>query len=86
MALLTSYKTGTITVAAGATVVTGAGTNWTGAGVREGDVLWAGGVDVAVLSVESATQLTLAFPWPGGALTGVAYELRYTPDCNISLH
>lgn len=82
MALLTSYKTGTITVAAGATVVTGAGTNWTGAGVREGDVLWAGGVDVAVLSVESATQLTLAFPWPGGALTGVAYELRYTPDAS----
>lgn len=80
MALLTSYKTGTITVAADGAVVTGAGTNWTGAGIREGDVLWAGGVDVAVQSVESATQMTLAFPWPGASLSAAAYELRFTPD------
>ena len=80
MAMLTSYKTGTITVAADGAVVTGAGTNWTGAGIREGDVLWAGGVDVAVQSVESATQMTLAFPWPGASLSAAAYELRFTPD------
>lgn len=82
MTLPSSYKSGTITVPAGGTQVTGTGTNWTGFGVRAGDILWAGGIDVAVASVEGRTALTLAFPWSGPALTAAAYEIRFTADSN----
>ncbi len=80
MTLPSSYKSGTITIAVGSAVVTGAGTNWTGAGIQAGDILWSGGLDVAVASVAGPSQLTLAYPWTGPALAGAAYEIRYTPD------
>ncbi|HRM76001.1 MAG TPA: hypothetical protein PLI13_15025, partial [Paracoccus sp. (in: a-proteobacteria)] len=78
MALISSYKTGTISVANDSATVTGAGVNWTG--IRAGDVFWAAGVDVAVASVTGSAQITLAFPWSGPSLAAAAYEIRYTPD------
>ena len=80
MALPTSYKVGTVAVAANGTIVTGVGTNWITAGLREGDVFTARGLSVSVASVNSATSLTLAFPWAGSALSGSAYEVRFVGD------
>lgn len=80
MALPTSYKVGTVAVAANGTTVTGTGTNWITAGIRDGDVFAARGLTVSVASVNSATSLTLAFPWAGPALSGAAYEVRFVGD------
>lgn len=78
--LPTTYSTGTVSVGAGSTTVTGVGTNWITAGVEAGDIFWAAGLSVRIASVASATSLTLAFAWPGSALSGANYEVRYTPD------
>lgn len=80
MALLSDYTSGTITVAAGGTAVTGVGTAWLTAGFQEGDLLIASGYFGIVGSVNSNTSITLAQPWRGGALNGSAYRLRYQPD------
>lgn len=77
---ITSYNTGTASVAANGTVVTGQGTQWIGAGLREGDLFWAAGLSVSIASVDSPTRLTLAYPWPGSARTAALYEVKYTPD------
>ena len=75
-----SYATGTVTLGAGSTTVTGSGTSWIAAGLEAGDMFWAAGLSVRIASVNSATSLTLAFPWPGAALSGANYEVRFTPD------
>lgn len=80
MALLSDYTSGTITVAANGTAVTGSGTAWLTAGFQEGDLLFASGFVGVVQSVDSNTALTLAQPWKGGALNGAAYRLRYQGD------
>lgn len=80
MPLPATYTTGTVTVAAGSASVTGTGTNWLTSGVRNGDLLAARGLSVSILSVESATALTLVEPWPGPALTDAGYEIRFTHD------
>lgn len=80
MALPSTYATGTITVAANGTVVTGAGTNWIAGGIRAGDVLEVRGLSVSIDGVTSATALTLKKPWPGPAHSSASYEIRYTPD------
>lgn len=80
MPLPTSHDAGTISVSAGGTVVTGSGAGWTGAGLRAGDVFWCAGLSVSIASIDGANSLTLAFPWPGAAQSGAAYEIRYTPD------
>ncbi|OHV84146.1 hypothetical protein [Rhizobium sp. LCM 4573] len=80
MALLSDYTSGTISVAADGTAVTGVGTGWVAAGFREGDLLFADGYTGVVKSVESNTALTLDQPWRGGALSGAAYRLRYQSD------
>lgn len=80
MALPAVYTTGTVTVGAGSIFVTGMGTNWLTSGVRNGDLLAAKGLSVTIASVQSATVLTLAEPWPGPALTASAYEVRFTHD------
>lgn len=78
--LPTSYATGTVSVGAGSTTVTGSGTSWVAAGLEAGDIFWAAGLSVRIASVNSATSITLAYPWPGGALSGANYEVRFTPD------
>lgn len=80
MPLSSTYTTGTITVAANGTAVTGSGVNWLAAGVRSGDILAARGLTVTIREVTSATTLTLATTWPGAALSASPYEIRYTPD------
>jgi len=78
--LPTSYFAGTVAVGAGSTTVTGTGTSWVAAGLEAGDIFWAAGLSVRIASVNSATSITLAYPWPGGALSGANYEVRFTPD------
>lgn len=80
MTLPATYATGTITVAANGTTVTGTGTNWLAGGIRAGDRFAIKGLSVSIASVNSVTSITLAEPWAGGALSGSPYEIRYTPD------
>lgn len=81
MALAPSfYSTGTATVAANGTAVTGQGTSWLNA-VQPGDVFGTHkGFPIRIASVNSNTSLTLAFAWPGGAQTAAAYEIMLMPD------
>lgn len=73
------YKTGTATVAANGTTVTGQGTAWLQS-VRAGDLFGTHvGDPVRIASVNSNTQLTLAYPWKGPAQTESAYEIQFTP-------
>ena len=69
------YSVGTVTLAAGGTVVTGVNTSWAG-NVAPGDIFWGpSGLSVRIASVDSATKLTLAKAWPGAALNASAYEV-----------
>lgn len=81
MALAPSfYSTGTATVVANGTAVTGQGTSWLNA-VQQGDLFGTHkGIPIRVASVNSNTSLTLAFPWPGAAQAAAAYEIMLTPD------
>lgn len=80
MALPTSYKTGTISVTAGSKTVTGSGTLWLAAGLSPGDVLAVQGLGVSIEEIVGNSEIRLAFNWPGSALSGAAYEIRFTPD------
>ncbi|VDC33119.1 pyocin knob domain-containing protein [Pseudogemmobacter humi] len=82
--MTTSYSTGTISVAANGAVVTGTGTGWLTAGLRPGDMFTARGLSVPILSIASATSLTLVRPWPGSALAGAAYDVTLLDD-NVRL-
>ncbi|RVK13428.1 pyocin knob domain-containing S74 family peptidase [Sinorhizobium meliloti] len=76
------YSTGTATVAANGTAVTGQGTSWLNA-VQPGDVFGTHkGFPIRIASVGSNTSLTLAFPWPGGAQSAAAYEIMLVPDAS----
>lgn len=73
------YSTGTATVEADGTTVTGQSTAWLQA-VRAGDLFGTHvGDPVRIASVDSNTQLTLAYPWKGPAQTESAYEIQFTP-------
>ncbi len=80
MALPTTYNTGTATVNANAVAVTGQGTTWLTSGLQAGDFFWAAGLSARILSVNSNTSLTLAYPWPGVTRTADVYEVRFTPE------
>lgn len=80
MALPSSYKVGTVAVSANSAVVTGVGTNWSAAGLREADIFAALGLTVSVASIDSDTQITLSEPWPGASGSGLGYEVRYVSD------
>lgn len=71
------YTTGTVSVAAGGTVVTGAGVMWNE--VMAGDRLELAGqsVTIGTAPVSPYTSLTLAAPWAGGAQAGQSYTIRY---------
>ncbi|MCO6050829.1 hypothetical protein NGM99_13680 [Mesorhizobium sp. RP14(2022)] len=74
------WQTGTISLAAGGTVVTGAGTSWLTADIQAGDLLMKNNRSAIIASVDSATQITLAEAWDGGALNNAPYRIRYQPD------
>ena len=80
MALNPTYSVGTVSVSAGGTVVTGAGTLWLSAGIQAGDVFELAGLTATILSVANNTTLTLARAWPGATSSASLYEVRYTPD------
>ncbi|WP_296585753.1 DUF2793 domain-containing protein [Xanthobacter sp.] len=76
------YGTGTISVSANGTAVTGVGTLWS-TPIMPGDTLEAGGRAVRILSVTDDSHLTLAYGWPSTALAGSAYMIVYnSPDRN----
>lgn len=86
MALGGFYKTGTLSVNAAATAVTGVGTAWSVNGIMQGDFLIAAGLAMAIDSVTDDTHLVLESGWPGAVnLSGSAYVilktswLRYDP-------
>lgn len=82
MAFTNYYGSGTISVAANGTAVTGAGTLWS-TPIVPGDTLEAGGRAVRILSVTDDTHLTLAYGWPGSTLAGSSYIIVYnSPDRN----
>ncbi len=79
MALPTYYNSGTATVAAGGTAVTGVGTGWMTV-LQPGDLFTdASGLMVRIAGIESDTALTLARAWPGAAIAGGAYEIQIMP-------
>ena len=80
MALRTDYGTGTASVTADDTEVTGHGTLWQALGIAPGDLFCAAGLSVRIASIESNTALTLVQAWPGAALDEDGYEIRFTPD------
>lgn len=80
MALSTTYSAGTVTVGANSTTVTATGSSFIAAGLQPGDIFWAAGLSARIASVDSATGLTLAYGWPGSALSGANYEVRYVDD------
>ncbi|MET4170954.1 hypothetical protein ABIB99_002036 [Bradyrhizobium sp. LA6.1] len=74
MTALVSYSTGTVSVAAGGTIVTGVGTIWSGTNARPGDVLQIGNFQSVISDVTDATHLVIPL-WGGGAQAGVAYKI-----------
>ncbi|QOZ09268.1 carbohydrate-binding protein [Bradyrhizobium sp. CCBAU 51765] len=74
MTALASYSTGTVTVSAGGTTVTGTGTIWSGVNARPGDILQIGNFQTIIANVPDTDTLTIP-PWGGGAQTDVAYTI-----------
>lgn len=73
------YNTGTATVTNGGTLVTGQGTQWVSS-IRANDIFGTHkGDGVRILSVESDTSLTLAYPWTGETQATAPYEVQFTP-------
>ena len=70
---LPTYSTGTASVAAGGTVVTGVGGMWSGINAKQGDFISIGGSDaVLITEVTDTTHLKVA-PWPAAAMTSQPY-------------
>lgn len=80
MAYLSDWTQGTLTVTNGSAAVTGVGTVWNGAGLAEGDLIFVNGLTGVILTVNSATSITLDKPWPGTTAAGVTYRARYQSD------
>ncbi|WP_050400354.1 hypothetical protein [Bradyrhizobium embrapense] len=72
MTALASYSTGTVSVAAGDTTVSGVGTIWSSTNVRPGDILQIGNFQTIITDVTDPTHLVIP-PWGGGAQAAVAY-------------
>ncbi|MHC2666588.1 hypothetical protein ACMA5K_24115 [Bradyrhizobium diazoefficiens] len=74
MTELSSYSTGTVSVAAGGTIVTGVGTIWSGTNARPGDILQIGNFQSVISDVTDVNHLVVP-PWGGGAQASVAYKI-----------
>lgn len=68
------YSTGTVAVTAASAAVTGSGSAWSIALVK-GGMFSCAGMAIPILSVDSNTTLTLAYPWPGTTASGAAYAI-----------
>jgi hypothetical protein len=72
---LPTYQTGTVSVAAGGTVVTLTGGSWTGTNAKQGDFISIGGLaEVLITEVTDSTHLKIA-PWQGTVKTNVAHVI-----------
>ena len=80
MPIASTYNTGTASISANSTAVTGQSTTWLTSGIKEGDLFWAAGLAVRIASINSNTSVTLAYPWPGTTRATDSYEIRFTPD------
>lgn len=76
----TTYSTGTVSVGANSTTVTGVGTAWLTNGIRAGDVIILAGLLVVISSVGSNTSITLRRGWPGAAQSGADYDILLLDD------
>ncbi|MBB4259716.1 MULTISPECIES: hypothetical protein [unclassified Bradyrhizobium] len=74
MTALVSYSTGTASVSAGGTTVTGSGTNWLGTIAKPGDIFQIGNFQSVISDVTDTTHLVIP-PWGGGNQSGVAYTI-----------
>jgi hypothetical protein len=77
MTTVNTYSTGTVSVSANGTVVTGVGSIWSGVNVRSGDLLQIGDFQTIISDVTGVTGLTIP-PWGGGAQSAVAYTIWQT--------
>jgi hypothetical protein len=75
--LLPPYTTGTVSVAAGATTITGVSTLWTDSSAQEGDLFVhaASGLCVLIRARVDGGHLTID-AWPGSTLSGAAYRIE----------
>ncbi|WLB16175.1 carbohydrate-binding protein [Bradyrhizobium japonicum] len=75
MTALVSYSTGTVSVAADGTIVTGVGPLWlTSANAKPGDIFQSGHFFTFITDVTSETTLVVP-PWPGSTLSGATYNI-----------
>src|ERR1700682_2760199 len=75
MTAFPSYSNGTVSVPTNGTVVTGAGTIWSGVNTRPGDEIVIAGNTVTVVDVTDTTHLVID-PWPYTAVAaGAAYKI-----------
>lgn len=76
----TTYSTGTVSVGASSTTLTGTGTAWLTNGIRAGDVLLLAGLMVVIATVNSNTSITLKRGWPGAAQSAANYDILMLDD------
>jgi len=76
----TTYSTGTVSVGANSTTLTGVGTAWATAGIRPGDILFLAGQSVIIAAVVSNTSITLKRGWPGAAQAAANYDIMMVDD------
>lgn len=75
MTALVSYSTGTVSVAADGTIVTGVGPLWlTSANAKPGDIFQSGHFFTFITDVTDETTLVVP-PWPGSTLSGATYNI-----------
>lgn len=78
--MATSYSTGTVTLANGATSGTISGGALLTNGVAGGDIFEANGLTMEIATVPTETTFTIVRGWPGTSLSGNNYSIRFTPQ------
>ncbi|WP_181168646.1 MULTISPECIES: carbohydrate-binding protein [unclassified Mesorhizobium] len=71
---MSTYRTGTVSVTNGSAVIAGSGTAWAVALVA-GGMFSSAGIAVPIASVDSDTQITLDYEWPGITASGATYSI-----------
>ncbi|SIO51219.1 hypothetical protein SAMN05443247_06906 [Bradyrhizobium erythrophlei] len=77
MTAFPSYSTGTVSVTAGGTVVTGVSTIWSGVNARPGDMIQIGSGLALIADVTDTTHLVIP-PWGGSTVSTAAYTIYQT--------
>src|SRR5258708_20307762 len=72
---LPSYTTGTVSVSAGGTIVTGIGTIWSGTNAQPGDEIYINNTlpAIKIKDITDTLHLTLWAPWTGANQVSVPY-------------